>query len=225
MHGWLMLKVGLTGGLACGKSFVGEQLEQQGSVVIRADELGHKVLEPGGEAYEPALALLGPEILREDGTIDRPRVARLVFGDPEKLEALNAIVHPAVRRLETLEMTRAAERDPAAIIVIEAAILIETGIYKDYDCLIVVACDRDVQIARALKRGSTREDVESRLARQMTTEDKLRYADFVINTSGTKEETVRQTQEVFLQLKRRAAAIAGGSRDGANGCQNGGGQR
>src|SRR3954469_17763354 len=122
-----MLRVGLTGGLACGKSFVGRTLESFGCRVVRADDLGHQVLAPGGEAYEPVIQQFGEHILNADRSINRANLAAEVFGNPEKLAVLNALVHPAVFRREE-EFIRSAEtEDPNAMVVIEAAILIETG--------------------------------------------------------------------------------------------------
>lgn len=196
------MRVGLTGGLACGKSFVGRTLESLGAHLIRADELGHRTLAPDGEAYPQVIAEFGPGILTPEGLIDRQSLARLVFGDPERLEKLNAIVHPAVHRLhESLEREILAA-DPVAIIVYEAAILIEAGIYKNCDRVILVICREDQQIERAMARdAATRADVEARLRRQLPMAEKRKYADFVIDTSGDKEDTIRQTQAVYQALR------------------------
>jgi dephospho-CoA kinase len=129
-------------------------------------------------------------------------VAELVFGHPERLAALNAIVHPAVRRLEYEATSRVAELEPDAVVVIEAAILIEAGLYKDYDYLVVVTCSPERQMERALARpGAIKKDIEARLARQMPLEEKRRFADYVIDSSGTEEETLRQTRELYRRLK------------------------
>lgn len=195
------LRVGLTGGLACGKSFVGKTLESLGAHLIHADDLGHLALAPNGEAYAPVLQEFGREILDPAGRIDRRRLAALVFGHPGRLEKLNAIVHPAVHRLQqTLEQQiRAA--DPQAMIVVEAAILIEIGSYKNYDRIILVTCDEQQQIERAVSRdGGTLEDVKARLSRQLPLDIKRKFADYVIDTSGTKPDTIRQTQEVYEKL-------------------------
>ena len=125
-----MLKVGLTGGMACGKSFVAGALRDLGCDVIEADETGHEVMQPGGEAYAPVVAAFGPGILDEQRAIDRPRLAALVFGNPQQLERLNAIVHPAVRRRALRQLAEIGERDPHAIAVYVAAILIESGAWR-----------------------------------------------------------------------------------------------
>jgi dephospho-CoA kinase len=197
-----MLLVGLTGGLASGKSFVGEQLRALGCHLIKADELGHAVLEPGGEAYDATVQEFGVSILRADGSIDRKRLASLVFNDPPRLERLNSFVHPAVRARSERLVADIASVDPQAIIVSEAAILIETGSYKNYDRLIVAVCSEDQQIERAMHRdGLTREETLARLRRQLPLAEKVKYADFLIDTSGSKEETIIQTRAVFQALR------------------------
>jgi dephospho-CoA kinase len=198
-----MLKVGLTGGLACGKSFVGEVLRGYGCLLIQADELGHAVLAPDGEAYEPVVREFGSEILDAGGRIDRKTLAARVFGVPERLAALNRLVHPAVYRKEDELMAEFAARNPHGIAVVEAAILIETGSYRRYDRIVLVTCREDQQVERALRReGSSLSDVNARLSRQMPLEEKRKFADFVIDTSGEKEDTVRQTGAVFQELRR-----------------------
>jgi dephospho-CoA kinase len=197
-----MLKVGLTGGLASGKSFVGGTLHSLGCHLIKADELGHEVLMPGGEAYNAAIAAFGREILDEDGAINRRRLATRVFTDSGLLARLNAIVHPAVFRREDALTAEIQAAEPGAIVVVEAAILVETGTYKRYDRLIVAVCTREQEIARAMKRdGVTREEAEARLARQLPLEEKVRLADYVVDTSGSKENTVVQVREVYRSLR------------------------
>jgi dephospho-CoA kinase len=198
-----MLKVGLTGGLACGKSFVGEALADMGCLLIQADELGHEVLAPGGEAYDGVLKEFGRDILAGDGTIDRRALAARVFGDAERLKRLNALVHPAVIRREEQLVAEYAKRRPDGIAVVEAAILIETGSYKRFDKMILVTCEQERQVERAMRRaGAVEADVRARLSRQMPNTEKRKYADFVIDTSGEKEDTVRQARAVYEELRR-----------------------
>jgi dephospho-CoA kinase len=198
-----MLRVGLTGGLASGKSFVGRSLADLGCYLIRADELGHRVLEPEGEAYEAVVREFGTGILNPDRTIDRRRLAGLVFHDPARLEELNAVVHPPVRA-RTARLLEQYEADhPNGIAVVEAAILIETGSYRDYARLLLAVCGKEQQIERARARdGLTREEVLDRLSRQMPLEEKIQYADYVIETSGTKEITLARTRAVYESLLR-----------------------
>jgi dephospho-CoA kinase len=198
-----MIRVGLTGGYATGKSFVARELERLGCHVIYADALGHAVLEPGGEAHDPALQLFGSEILNGPDRIDRKKLASIVFQSPQLLEKLSSIVHPAVFRLEAQLLQNFADKDPLGIAVIEAAILVETGRHKLLDRLILTACDEQTQIARGMKRdGATRDEVLARLREQLPLEEKKIYAHYVVNTSGTKEETIHQVKEVYADLRQ-----------------------
>jgi dephospho-CoA kinase len=200
-----MLKVGLTGGYASGKSFVASELERLGCLVIYADRLGHRVLEPTGEAYGPTLEAFGPEILTPEGLIDRKKLGALVFGSPERLQTLNGFVHPAVFRLEEKELAAWKAEHPNGIAVIEAAILIETGRYRVLDRLIVTACSEATQIARAMHRdGITREAALARIGHQLPLEEKKKYAHYIIDTEGTKEQTAQQVKDVFNDLQRLA---------------------
>ena len=200
-----VLRVGLTGGYATGKSFVAAELQRLGCRLVYADKLGHAVLQPDGEAFQPTVEAFGPEILAPDGTIDRKRLGVIVFRSPELLEKLNSFVHPAVFRLEERMLDEFARADPRAIAVIEAAILIETGRYRVFDRLILTTCSIELQIARGIKRDHlTREQVVARLANQMPAEEKKLYAHFVIDTTGSKEETITQIGGIFQELKRLA---------------------
>ena len=198
-----MLRVGLTGGLACGKSFVGEALASFGCLLIQADELGHEVLAPGGEAYDEVLREFGAEILTPSGEIDRRLLASRVFGAPDRLARLNAIVHPPVLAREEALIQEFAAKEPDGIAVVEAAILIETGSYHRFDRIILVTCSEEQQVTRAMRReGALLEDVRARLGRQMPLDEKRKYADFVIDSSGEKEDTIRQTRAVYDALRR-----------------------
>ncbi len=191
-----MLKVGLTGGLASGKSFVGKALAELGCHLIEADQLGHQVLTPGGAAHHT--------VLHEFGTVSRKELAAIVFGDPERLDALNAIVHPAVYARED-EIMQSLPHD--SIAVVAAAILVETGSYKRLDCLVLTTCTQEQQLARAMERpGAILKDVLARLNRQMPLEAKRKFADYLIDTSGTKEDTLSQTREVYHCLRERIAS-------------------
>ena len=189
-----MLQVGLTGGLASGKTHIAKELEALGCHVIHMDALGHKVLEPGGEAHDAVLAAFG--------TVDRKSLAAKVFTDPAQLERLNSLVHPPIRARAKALRDSYARQDPDGIVVTEAAILIETGSYKDCDRLILAYCQPEQQIQRAMARdGLSREDAMNRIRRQMPLEDKRKYADFVIDTSGSKESTIQQTRAVYQALR------------------------
>jgi dephospho-CoA kinase len=193
-----MLIAGLTGGMACGKSFVAAELRRLGAHTIEADELGHQVLAPGGEACDA--------VRKAFGTADRAELAALVFGKPEELARLNALVHPAVRERAAKMVAEALESDPSAVIVYIAAILFESGGMAGMKKTIVVTCGEDQQLERALERpDATREKVMARLAHQMPLAEKLAKADYVVDTSGTKDDTLRQTKLVFDELRRLAA--------------------
>jgi dephospho-CoA kinase len=197
-----MLRVGLTGGLASGKSFVGRALADLGCLLIQADELGRQVEEPGGEAYDGIVKEFGKDILTPQGAIDRRRLAALVFHDPERLKRLSALVHPAVKARERQLQEDFARRHPGGIAVTEAAILVETETYREYDKLIVAVCRPEQQIERAMSRdGLTREEVMDRVRRQMPLDEKRKHADFVIDTSGSKEDTLAQTRAVYNSLR------------------------
>jgi dephospho-CoA kinase len=200
-----MLKVGLTGGYATGKSFVAGELERLGCLVIYADRLGHSVLLPGGPAYQPTVDAFGTDILLPDGVIDRKRLAQKVFGSPELLQRLNSFVHPAVFKLEQEMMDDWQAQHPKGIAVVEAAILVETGRYTHFDRLILTTCNVETQIARGMGRDRlSREEVLARLARQMPLEEKKRHAHYVIDTSGAKQKTLRQVRSVLSELKELA---------------------
>jgi dephospho-CoA kinase len=197
-----MLRVGLTGGLASGKSFVGHALEALGCLLIQADELGRQVQEPGGEAYDGIVQEFGREILNPDGSLNRRSLAAVVFHDPERLKAINALVHPLVReRAHGIEAAFASAH-PHGIAVTEAAILIETGSYREYDRLVVAVCPPGMQVERAMTRDHlTREEVLDRMRQQIPLDQKVKFADYIIDTSGPKEETIAKTRSVYDSLR------------------------
>jgi len=170
--------------------------------LIEADELGHQVLLPDGEAYHAVIREFGQEIVEADGTINRHKLAEMVFGKPELLAKLSGLVHPPVALRQERMVAGIASADPDAIVVVEAAILVETGSYKKFDRLIVVVCSPEQQMERALKRGTySREEILARLSRQLPLEEKVRVAHYVIDTSGTKENTLEQVQALYGSLR------------------------
>jgi dephospho-CoA kinase len=201
-----MLIVGLTGGMACGKSVVGETLRHLGCQVIEADEVARDIMQPGGDVCGEVTAAFGTGILDAEGRIDRGRLADVVFGDAAQLERLNAIVHPAVRKRALREFQEIGERDPHAVVIYVAAILIESGAWREMDKIVVVSCNRAQQIERAMHRpGAVESAVLARLESQMPLEKKLTFADYVIDTSGTKEDALRQTDMVYQDLRKLAS--------------------
>ncbi len=198
-----MLQVGLTGGMATGKSTVGAELVRLGCHLLKADELGHKLLEKEGICYEPVVSAFGRAILDHNGNIERRRLGMVVFNESGALDRLNAIIHPAVFAYEAqwLESVKASEGHVIAIV--EAAILIETGNYKNFDKLIVTWCSEELMVERAVARsGWTPEEAQRRIARQMPMEEKKQFADYLIDTSGTMESTIEQTRVVYAALRR-----------------------
>jgi dephospho-CoA kinase len=197
-----MLRIGLTGGVATGKSIVGQELSRLGCSVLQADELGHAVLLKGGEAYESVVEAFGREILSPDEEIDRRRLAGIAFHDETKLKLLNSLVHPAVISLEEAWMRQVENAHPHALAVVEAAILIETGSFRRFDKLILAVCEEEQQIERAMARdGATREEVRARIRRQMPLRDKKRFADYLIDTSRTMDDTIQQVERLYKSLR------------------------
>jgi dephospho-CoA kinase len=170
-------------------------------MLIQMDDLGHQVEEPGGGAYDGIVHEFGPAVLDENGTINRRKLAREVFENPERLQKLNSLVHPLVRAKAAELEAQFFASSPDGIAVTEAAILIETGGFRDFDRLILAVCSIEQQVERAMARdGLSREEILSRLARQMPLEQKMKYANYVIDTSGTKENTREQTRVVYEKL-------------------------
>jgi len=200
-----VLRVGLTGGLATGKSHVAAILAQLGCRFLSADQVGHQVLQPGGEAYDDVVKEFGPGMLSPDGRISHKLLAAQVFDRPERLEKLNSLVHPHVIEREQRWLAEIEAFEPGVIAVIEAAILIETGSHKRFDRLILTVCPENVQLRRHMARsGDTEVETRARLARQMPLEAKLPFAHYVIDTSGSGEETAAQVRQVFRHLQQAA---------------------
>lgn len=204
-----MLKVGLTGGLASGKSFAAAEFERLGCRLLHADAIGRMILSDDADAGAEVVSAFGSGILDSDGGIARGELAKVAFADQRSLERLNAIIHPRVfRRID--EFFREVESsDPSAVAMVEAAIMIESGSYRRYDRLVLAACPRQTQIQRFVEReGGTAAEAESRMARQLPLADKRPYADFVIDTGGTREQTLGQVREVYAKLRAKAKRAA-----------------
>lgn len=200
-----MLRVGLTGGLASGKSFVGESLAALGCHLLKADELGHRLLMPGTPVYEKVVSAFGRAVLDDEGRIMRRALASIVFEDPDRLAMLNAIVHPAVIEQEERWMREVSATDPHGIAIVEAAILIETGSYRRFDKIVLAVCSDEQQVERAMKRdGLSRDEAMARLRRQMPLAEKRKFADYVIDTSGDKEQTLEQVRRLYAELRKLA---------------------
>lgn len=203
------LRVGLTGSIASGKSTVAKRLKEKGIPVIDLDKVGHEVLRRRHEAFEPVVAAFGDGILGEDGEIDRKKLGAVVFGDDDARDRLNGIVHPKIRDEEARRVAAMAESGVAAVVT-EAALLIETGQRDRFDFFVVVGCAPEIQMERLMKRdGSSVEEAQRRIGAQLSFEEKKKKADWIIDTSGTKEDTVAQADRLFDAITARASAAAG----------------
>jgi len=203
-----MRVAGLTGGIASGKSTVSAMFRELGAPVIDADVISREVVEPGRPALAEIAAAFGPSVLLPDGRLDRGALGRMVFGDDVARGRLEAIVHPHVfaAEQERLEALRAQGRHPWAIV--DAALLIEAGTYRRKDAVILVYVDESTQLARLQARdGLSRREALQRLAAQMPLKKKRRYADYIIDNGGDLDETRRQVQGVWAELKSRSEKI------------------
>jgi dephospho-CoA kinase len=198
-----MLKVGLTGSIAVGKSYVLSVLAELGCATFDADKIAHLVMESGRPAYEDIVREFGESILALDGSIDRRKLGAIVFANEGRRKRLNEIVHPRVFAEQNRLLDEVEGREPNGLAVIDAALMIESGGYKRFDTLVVVYCDREIQIERLMRRaGITREEAEQRIATQMSSEEKLRFADYRIDTTGSFERTRQLVIAVHSDLLR-----------------------
>ncbi len=197
-----MLKVGLTGSIAVGKSFVLGVLRELGCQTLDADQTARDVVAPHTPGLKAAVGAFGSGILNDDGTLNRDRLGAIVFADEEERLRLNSVLHPFIIAAQEEQMRRWEERDPNGIAVVDAALMIESGSYRRFDKLIVVHCRPEVQLERLMSRnGLSREEAERRIAAQMPQEEKKSYADYLIDTSDGFEATRRQTEDVYSALR------------------------
>lgn len=204
-----MLKVGLTGGIATGKSYIVAVLRKLGCAVLDADVVARAVVEPGQPAYQDIINEFGAEVLNADSTINRPALGAIVFGDETKRLRLNAIVHPRVFEAQQVWIKDIAVRDPQAIVVIDAALMIETGSYKRFDKVVVAHCTPELQLARLMERNQlTQAQAAARIAAQMSSAEKLKVADYAIDTSLGFADTRRQVEAIYASLQQLQAAAA-----------------
>ncbi len=213
-----MLRIGLTGGLACGKSTVAKMMSDRGAQVIQADAIAHELMSPGQPVYEEAVKRFGPEIVNSsDGTIIRSKLAELAFGSG-RVQELNAVVHPAVIERQNQWMDGLGKSDPNVIAVVEAALILEAGVGKRFDKIVVVTCKPEQKIERYAKRTitaesgplaeiSARKEAQRRIAAQIPDEEKIKAADFVIDNSGSLENTERQVDAMMKTLRHATSAV------------------
>ncbi|MBI5750386.1 MAG: dephospho-CoA kinase [Nitrospinae bacterium] len=197
-----MLLVGLTGGIATGKSLVSEILRGLGAYLIDADKIAREVVEPEKPAWLEIVEFFGKDIIKKDKTINRKRLGEIIFNDPLKKRKLEEIVHPKVIEEENRMVKEYLKIKPDGIVIIDAALLIEAGSHKRVDKLIIVYADKETQVKRLLERdGLSRTNAEKRIASQMPLDKKVKMADFVIDNSKGIEGTRRQTIDIFNKLR------------------------
>lgn len=196
-----MLRVGLTGSIAVGKSHVCEVFRELGCYVLDADQTAREVVKPGTKGLIRIVEAFGSGVLQASGELDRKKLGAIVFADKDKRERLNAIVHPLVIEAQDEWIRSVEARDPNGLAIIDAALMIESGGYKRFDKLVVVWCEPDIQLQRLMKRdGLSKEDAEARIRAQMPQEEKKRFADHLIDTSAGFDETREQVKKVFAEL-------------------------
>lgn len=212
-----MLKVGLTGGIAAGKSVVGEIFVALGAHLIQADRIAHQFMRPGEAVYNQVVRHFGREILNPDMTVNRAKLAEAAFGSPStpedkrasRIEELNRIVHPMVLRSQEEWMHAVSLQDPQGIAIVEAALILEAKARNQFDRLVVVTCSAEQRAARFAARQkidpeAARNEVRRRMAAQLPDEDKIKAADFVIDNSGSLENTRLQVQRIWEELRALA---------------------
>jgi dephospho-CoA kinase len=205
-----MLKIGLTGGIASGKSVVGEMFVDLGAHLIQADRISHDLMRPGQPVYDEVVRHFGKAILNGDGTVSRPKLAEVAFattpGEKSRVDELNRIVHPAVIRRQQDWMEEIGRRHPAAVGIVEAALILEAHSASLFDRLIVVTCREEQRVQRFAERqkstlDAARGEVARRMAAQLPDEEKIKAADFVIDNSGSLDETRKQVAKIWQNLK------------------------
>jgi len=200
-----MLRVGLTGGIATGKTTVAAMLRELGAHLLEADKIAHQMIEPGGVAYEDVVREFGRGILTPEGLVDRKKLGAIVFAEPQRLAHLNSIVHPPVLEEQMRQLAAIERADPHAVAVVEAALLIEAGFDRALDYLVVTWCAPEQQLARLTESGQGRrltiEQARQRIDAQMPIDEKRKRANAVIDCSGTLERTRAQAIALFAQLK------------------------
>ena len=196
-----MFVVGLTGGIATGKSVVSNMLSDLGASIIDADEISREVMIPHTKCWEEVIASYGSELLLEDLTIDRKKLAISVFKDSEQIKKLNRIVHPYImQRIEEM-IEEIKDNDPQALVIVDAALLVETGFYKHYDKLIVVSVSKETQLKRLMIRDAmSREEAENRIDLQSPLAEKLEVADYIIENEGSLSKTREEVEKVYKAL-------------------------
>jgi dephospho-CoA kinase len=216
-----VLKVGLTGGIAAGKSGVGEMFVALGAQLIQADQIAHQLMQPGQAVYEEVVRHFGAGILNPDGSVNRARLAEAAFGTAaagasgkhaSRVQELNQIVHPAVIQRQEEWMDEVGRRNPQAIAIVEAALILEAGVAKRFDRLVVVTCRPEQRVQRWANRlkvdeETARQEITRRMAAQLPDEEKIKAADYVIDNSGSLDETRKQVTAIYPEFKSAAEGV------------------
>lgn len=196
-----MYLIGLTGGIASGKSTVARRLVEHGAVHIDADDLARRVVEPGKPAFDAVVEAFGPGVVRRDGTLDRPKLGELVFNDAQARDRLNAIVHPAVRELSAKLFEKAEREDPDAVVVYDVPLLVEAQVDHPFDLIVVTSAPRRTQVKRLVEeRGLDPIQAEARVDAQVGNTERLAVADVVIDTDGSIAHTMSQTDALWARI-------------------------
>jgi dephospho-CoA kinase len=211
-----MLKVGLTGGITSGKSVVGEMFVSLGARLVQSDRIAHSLMQPGEAVYNEVVRHFGREILNPDGSINRAKLAEAAFGPAggdaskraSRIDELNRIVHPVVIRSQEAWMEAMGRQDPNVVAIVEAALILEAGVRDRFDRLIVVTCNPEQRAARFARRQkidleAARKEVERRMAAQLSDEEKIKSANFVIDNSGSLDHTREQVRRVWDKLTNK----------------------
>jgi dephospho-CoA kinase len=204
-----LLRVGLTGGLSCGKSTVARMFAERGASVIQADSIARELTRPGNSVYDEVVKQFGRELVQPDGSLDRAKLADLAFAGG-RIAELNGIVHPAVIERQEKWMEAVARNDPTGVAVVEAALILEARVGRRFDKLVVVTCEPLQKVERFAKRHSisldaAKVEVARRQAAMMPDEEKVKSADYLIDNSGAQEETARQVEKIYAELRTLAA--------------------
>jgi len=198
-----MLIVGLTGGVGSGKTIVSQTLREEGAYLIDADQIARELVTPHSPTWNELVQVFGKGILKEDKSLDRKRLAQRVFSNPKERTLLNQVIHPRIKEEINRRKEEILQKDPEAIIIIDAALLVELGEHREMDKVIVVVAPDDQRIERLKRRdGMSEEEAQKVISSQMPQEEKMKVADFVIRNEGTLEETKQRARELFQELKR-----------------------
>jgi dephospho-CoA kinase len=196
-----LIKIGLTGGIATGKSMTLDHWQKAGAVSIDADTLAHQALIPGTPTWNEVVHTFGPKILNKDGTVNRPKLGKIVFADKIKREALNRIIHPAVEKMWTKDMEQLEREGAARIAVVAIPLLYEVAAETKFDCVVVVGCSESTQLARLTKKGLSKSQAQARIRAQWPLQMKMERADFVIWNDGQLEVLHQQAETIWMNIK------------------------